>query len=117
MPVRSNPVRRLLPEHQGAPARAIFNLVVPLANPATAMRTRDTTGTPARSRAVAPLSNRPRDVDSTTRRSTRPTTPGTRTLPTATRTTGTRTTSFEPASSADRTEVVGCAGFSLEAVA
>lgn len=34
--------QRLLPERHGAPASATLNLVVPLAYPATAMRTRGT---------------------------------------------------------------------------
>jgi hypothetical protein len=84
-----------------------FNLVLPLAHEATAMRTTDTDGSSrARSRAVSPLigdSLRQGDVDSTTGRSTRPirTTPGIRTSTTATRTTTTRAPSSAPVPSAD----------------
>ena len=83
-----------------------FNLVVPLAHKATAMRTTDTGGSSrAASGAVTPPSNRPGDVDSTTGRSTSPTraTPGRRTSTTATRTTTTTTTGCVLAPSADRT--------------
>jgi RNA-directed DNA polymerase len=87
-----------------------FNLVVPLANMATAMRTADTAGLVARNRsgAVTPLNDcnsRRGDVDSTTGRSTQPilTMPGIRTSTTATRTTTTRTTSSALAPSADQT--------------
>ena len=82
-----------------------FNLVVPLAHEATAMRTTDTAGSRrAASGAAARLSNRAGGVDSTTGRSTSPTrtTPGARTSATATRTTTTATTSFAPEPSADR---------------
>ena len=73
-----------------------LNLVVPLGHKPTAMRTTDTAvHALARSGAVSPLigaSLRPGDVDSTHRRSTRPTTPGIRTSTTATRTTTTSPT-------------------------
>ncbi len=82
-----------------------MNLVVPLAHKATARRTTETAALPqAWSGAVTPLigaSLRPGDVDSTTRRSTRTTTPGIRTSTTATRTTTTRATRPEPEPSAD----------------
>lgn len=96
-----------------------FNLVVPLADPATAKRTRDTAGTGrARSCAVSPLTDmhlRQGDVDSTTQRSTRLTRvmPGARTSATATRTTTTRTTSSGPVLSADQS-VRHHADFSFE---
>ena len=82
-----------------------FNLVVPLAHEATAMRTTETAGsTPGRSGAVSLLigaSLRQGDVESTTGiLPTRPT-PGIRTSTTATRTTTTRTTSSVLAPSAD----------------
>jgi retron-type reverse transcriptase len=96
---------RLQPERHGALARANFNLVVPLAHEATAMRTTDTAGSHrAESGAVSPPSDRQGDVDGTKGRSTpaTPTTPGLRTSTTATRTTTTRTTSSEPAPSADQ---------------
>ena len=82
-----------------------INLVVPLAHEATAMRTGDTAGSSrARSGAIASLSNRQGDVDSTTRRSTRLTLimPGIRTSIMATRITTTPTTSSAPAPSADQ---------------
>jgi hypothetical protein len=85
-----------------------FNLVVPLAHEATAMRTADTARRrPGRSGAVTPLIGcsglRRGDVDSTHNRSTQPTTimPGTRTSTTATRTTTTSRPSSAPARSAD----------------
>ena len=85
-----------------------LNLVVPLGHKPTAMRTTDTAvHALARSGAVSPLigaSLRPGDVDSTHRRSTRPTTPGIRTSTTATRTTTTSTTSSALAPSADQSE-------------
>jgi RNA-directed DNA polymerase len=75
---------------------ALINLVVPLAHKATAMRTTDTAGeSVGPSGAVTPLigaSLRRGDVDSTKRRSFRPTTLGIRTSTMATRTTPTRTT-------------------------
>jgi hypothetical protein len=84
-----------------------FNLVVPLAHKATAMRTSDTAGhSSGRSGAVSPLIGRCGlrwgDVDSTNNRSTRPTTtmPGIRTSTTATRTTTTSRPGFAPARSA-----------------
>lgn len=50
------PQRRLLPDGHGRHACAIFNLVVPLAHEATAMRIQDSTGgVRARSRAVSQL--------------------------------------------------------------
>jgi RNA-directed DNA polymerase len=74
-----------------------LNLVVPLGHKPTAMRTTETAApVQARSGAVTPLIGnqqgvglRRGDVDSTLRRSTQPTTPGTRTSTTATRTTTT----------------------------
>jgi retron-type reverse transcriptase len=85
-----------------------FNLVVPLAHKATAMRTTETARRrPGRSGAVSPLigctSLRRDDVDSTNKRSTLPTTtmPGTRTSTTATRTTTTSRLACVPAPSAD----------------
>jgi hypothetical protein len=118
-----SPHRRLLRDRHGDRARAIFNLVAPLAMPAvaTAMRTRDTTGqlaldfdaapAPA-SRAADELTDlplfaglRPAGVDSANDGRTSRTSagPGTRTSTTATRITTTRTTSSELAPSADRT--------------
>jgi len=85
----------------------MFNLVVPLAHEATAMRTTETAGSSrVRSGAVSPLIDahlRQGDVDSTIGRSTQPirTMPGTRTSTTATRTTTTSTTSSALAPSAD----------------
>jgi len=109
---------RLLPERHGAQASATLNLVVPLAYPATAMRTRGTIRQrPGRLRAVSPLSNRQRDVDSTTWRSTARTTRGSRTSTMATRTTTTRTTRTARAPSAASTgHTSGHAGFSFEAL-
>jgi RNA-directed DNA polymerase len=82
-----------------------LNLVVPLAHKATAMRTTETAAPPqAWSGAVSPLigaSLRQGDVDSTSRRSTRTTTPGIRTSTTATRTTTTRATKGAAVPSAD----------------
>jgi hypothetical protein len=87
-----------------------FNLVVPLAHEATAMRIADTTD-PIRvwSGAVSPLIGsdlRQGDVYSTSNRSTppTPTMPGTRTSTTATRTTTTSRTRGAPARSADQSE-------------
>ena len=84
------------------------DLVVPLANKATAMRTTDTVGLAAqgRSGAVSLLidrDDRQGDVDSTNKRSTPLTLnmPGTRTSTTATRTTTTRVTKAALAPSAD----------------
>lgn len=66
-----------------------FNLVVPLAHEANAMRTTDTAGSkPEWSGAVSPLNARRGDVESTTGTPG----PGIRTSTTATRTTTTRTT-------------------------
>jgi RNA-directed DNA polymerase len=82
-----------------------LNLVEPLPHKGTAMRTTETAGHGlARSGAVPLLigeSLRPGDVDSSTPRSTRPTTPGRRTSRTATATSTTRTTSSGPSPSAD----------------
>jgi RNA-directed DNA polymerase len=82
-----------------------LNLVAPLAHKATDMRTTETAAyAQVRSGAVAPLigaSLRPGDVQSANTRSTRPTTPGTRTSATATRTSTTRTQSSAPSPSAD----------------
>lgn len=114
--------QRLLPERQGAQASATLNLVVPLAIPATAMRTRGTAGQgPGRPRAVSLLIGtrlRQRDVNSTTWRSTARTTRGFRTSTMATRTTTTRTTSTARApSAASNGFLTGHAGFSFEALA
>lgn len=94
-----------------------FNLVVPLASPATAMRTTDTAGAAGQSGAVSSLIGpglRRGDVDSTNTRSTPLTaiTPGCRTSTTATRTTTTRTTRTGLAQSADRA-TCGHADFSF----
>jgi RNA-directed DNA polymerase len=115
----SMPHRRLLLDGQGRLARAIFNLVVPLAHEATAKRTTGTTrrcsGRPG---AVTPLigaSLRRGDVDSTNGRSTLPIplTRGTRISTMAIRTTTTRRTKAGRALSADQCD----AGFSLEQLA
>ena len=94
-------------EVKAAMTERSFNLVVPLAHKATAMRTTDTTGSrQERSGAVSPLISsgfRQGDVDSTTGTLPTPTTPGIRTSTTATRTTTTPTTSSGPEPSADRT--------------
>ena len=85
----------------------MFNLVVPLAHEATAMRTTETAGRCQNaSGAVSALIGpglRCGDVDSTTGRSTQPilTMPGIRTSTTATRTTTTSTTSSALGPSAD----------------
>lgn len=84
-----------------------INLVVPLAQKATAMRISETAGSCQNvSGAVTQSKIRLSDVDSTMERSTQPTLtmPGTRTSTTATRTTTTRTTSCAPALSADQCE-------------
>ncbi|MEM5294202.1 RNA-directed DNA polymerase [Burkholderia sp. JPY481] len=79
-------------------AERSFNLVVPLAHKATAMRKEETDRRCAeRSCAVSGLSNRSGDVDSTIL----PAGPGIRTSTTATRTTTTTTTSSALAPSAD----------------
>ncbi len=85
-----------------------FNLVVPLAHKATAMRIAETARhSSGRSGAVTPLIDqcglRRGDVDSTNKRSTLPTMnmPGIRTSTTATRTTTTSRPSCAPAPSAD----------------
>ncbi|MFM0243838.1 RNA-dependent RNA polymerase family protein [Paraburkholderia sediminicola] len=76
-----------------------FNLVVPLAHEATAMRITDTDRQRAeRSSAVSQLSDRSGDVDSTMVQLT----PGIRTTTTATRTTTTRALSSARSPSADR---------------
>ena len=102
------PHRRLLLDGHGRFARAIFNLVVPLAHEATAKRTTGTTarcyGRPG---AVTPLigaSLLRGDVDSTNGRSTRPTllTRGIRISTMAIRTTTTRRTKAGRALSADQ---------------
>jgi RNA-directed DNA polymerase len=86
------------------PAR-ILNLVSPLPHEGTAMHTAETADQgQARSGAVSMLIGpglRRGDVDSENRRSTPPTTPGSRTSTMATRTTTTRTTSGPCVSSAD----------------
>jgi len=80
-------------------AERSFNLVVPLAQKATAMRNKETDRRSAdRSSAVSRLSNRSGDVDSTIF----PAGLGIRTSTTATRTTTNRTTVCEPEPSADR---------------
>ena len=82
----------------------MFNLVVPLAHEATAMRTTETAGSRRdRSGAVSPLNIRQGNVDSTTGRSTQSilTMPGIRISTTAGRTTTTSTTSSALAPSAD----------------
>jgi RNA-directed DNA polymerase len=77
-----------------------FNLVVPLAHEATAMRITDTAGSkPGRSGAVTPLNDRQGDVESTIGPS--PAGLGIRASTTATRTTTTRTTSSALEPSAD----------------
>ena len=87
-----------------------FNLVVPLSQKETDMRTTDTAGSSRdRSGAVSSLIGsdlRRSDVDSTNRRSTprTQTMPGIRISTTATRTTTTRTTSSVPVPSADYPE-------------
>jgi len=94
---------RLLSDGHGRQARAIGNLVVPLAHEATDMRATDTAGIPGRSGAVSARRDLRGDVESTNGRLTPATspTPGIRTSTTATRTTTTRTTSSAPAPSAD----------------
>jgi hypothetical protein len=106
---------RLLPDGHGRQARAICDLVVPLGHEPTAMRIQDTAGIPGRSCAVAALSDRGGDVDSTNKRLTPTTraTPGIRTSTTATRTTTTRTTSSAPSRSADHALAPCPADFSL----
>ena len=82
----------------------MFNLVVPLAHEATAMRITDTAGqVPGRSGAVSPLSDRPGDVDSTMERSTPATTltPGTRASAAGIRAATTRTAAAGLVLSAD----------------
>jgi len=115
--------RRLLPDRQGGPARAILDLVAPLAHKATAMHTTEIAGhqsVPGRSGAVSPLigaSLRQGDIDSANQRSTprTPTMPGCRTSTTATRTTTTRTMSGAHVLSADETDAkTGHADFSFE---
>ena len=91
------------------PARH-FDLVMPLAHEATAMRTTETAGSRLdRSGVVSGLivnDLRPGDVDRMNGRSTllTPTMPGIRTSTTATRTTTTSPTKAEPAPSADQSE-------------
>ena len=80
-------------------AERSFNLVVPLAHEANAMRITDTGRRRAdRSGAVSPLNARRGDVESTIGTPT----PGIRTSTTATRTTTNRTTGCAPEPSADR---------------
>jgi retron-type reverse transcriptase len=87
-------------EVKAAMTERSFNLVVPLAHKATAMRTTDTAGSSlVRSGAVTPLKPRPGDVESTIGPS--PAGLGIRTSTTATRTTTTRTTSSALGPSAD----------------
>ncbi len=87
-----------------------FNLVVPLAQTATAMRNEDTgRRSAARSSAVSRLSNRSGDVDSTMV----PLTPGTRTSTTATRTTTTRAPRSARSPSADWIESAAFTGADL----
>jgi retron-type reverse transcriptase len=102
-----------LRDRHGGHARAAFDLAVPLAHEATAMRVTDTAGNGrAWSGAVTAPSDRRGDVNRTNDRRTPATTPtpGTRTSTTATRTTTTRTTSSAHAPSADPAD----AGFSFE---
>jgi len=88
----------------------LFNLVVPLAHKATAMRTTDTSGSGwDASGAVSRPSNRTGDVDSTMG----PLTPGTRTSTTATRTTTTRAPRCARSLSADWNETEGFTGAEL----
>jgi len=88
----------------------LFNLVVPLAHKATAMRVTDTAGFDREaSRAVSHLSDRTGDVDSTIG----PLTPGTRTSTTATRTTTTRAPRCARSLSADWNETEGFTGAEL----
>ncbi len=118
--------RRLLPDRHGGQARAIIDLVAPLAHEATAMCEMEIAGyhAPDCSCTVSQLIGaglRPGDVDSATQRSMRrtPTMPGTRTSATATRTTTTSITSSVRGLSADQTDA-GCAAhadFSFEELA
>ncbi len=83
-------------------AERSFNLVVPLAHEATAMRTTNTAASQqARFGAVSRLGNRASDIDSTMDTSRTLTMPGISTSTTATRTTTTPTTKTEPAPSAN----------------
>ncbi len=85
-------------EVKAAMTERSFNLVVPLAQKATAMCVTETNGsTPSRSGTVSHLNTRTGDVRSTTG----PLGLGIRTSTTATRTTTTRTTSCAPEPSAD----------------
>ena len=87
-------------EVKAAMTERSFNLVVPLAHEATAMRITDTAGsTLGRSGAVSLLNIQPGDVESTMGPS--PAGLGIRTSTTATRTTTTRTTSSALVPSAD----------------
>ena len=81
-----NTVRpRLLHNRHGGYARALLNLVVPLATLATAMRIKETSSQSAQVlRNLAADANRQPDVDSTTGHSIQPTTPTYRTLAMAT---------------------------------
>lgn len=109
---------RLLPERYGAQASATLNLVVPLAYPATAMRTKGTIrhwqDRPCAVSSLVGSCLRRGDVDSTTWRSTARTTRGIRTSMMATRTTTTRTTSTARGPSAASTGPHGHAGFLFE---
>jgi retron-type reverse transcriptase len=91
-------------EVKAAMTERSFNLVVPLAQKATAMRNEETVRRRADgSSAVSRLSNRSGDVDSMIS----PVGPGIRTSTMVTRTTTTRTTSFALAPSADWKEHAG----------
>jgi RNA-directed DNA polymerase len=106
----NHPQRRPLPDGHGRHACAIFNLVVPLAHEATAMRITETAGSVrnASGAVSALIGSRLRcgDIDCTKGRSTRRTltTRGTRISTMATRTTTTRTTSSGLAPSADQND-------------
>src|SRR5260221_5881972 len=107
---------RLLSDGHGRQARAIGNLVVPLAHEATDMRATDTAGIlPGQSGAVSAPRDQGGDVESTNGRLTPATSPGPgiRTSTTATRTTITRAPSSAPAPSADHLLAPSPADFSF----
>jgi len=99
-------MHRLPPDGHGRPARATFDLVVPLGHEPTAMRTTETAGNRlVRSGAVSTLIETDRRGDVTCTADSTPATratPGTRTSTTATRTTTTSLPSSAPAPSADQ---------------
>lgn len=96
-------------EVKAAMPERIFNLVVPLAHEANAMRTTDTAGSaPEWSGAVSLLKTRQGDIESTMG------TPGFRTSTTETRTTTTRTTTTGPVPSANG---IGQADFTFQELA